>query len=114
MQLCRSGYGGVFGGRQKEFLDYAYLSTSLDLFDALKFANMDPALTIKNNKVPTVMIIETASGRLVGYHSQFEGEEEVLISHQVGPLKIQRAFMARARRTSEDDPEILFLFVREP
>jgi hypothetical protein len=102
----------LVSGAQTEFSQLAPMSTSLSLTDATKFLAKN---FHREGKVPTLMLIKTDDGKLVSWKgSAFNFEEEVLLLNRNGTkLRVEAAFMAPPPRAGEEDPQILYLFLKQ-
>lgn len=76
--------------QQRELIDNAYLSTSIDITDAYEFLRKAP---LRNEKEKVLMIIYTRNGKFIPY-GEFSREEEVLLPRPPyrGQLKLNYYF----------------------
>ena len=103
----------LIDGRTKTYAQLAPMSTSVSLPDAIAFLRprlVLPAYGIRgpdDGREPTLMIIESKSGKLVSIGSDFAREEEVLLLHPAR-FDVLAAFRGNAPR---DDSGINIAYV---
>ena len=92
--------------QNKELLDAAYISTSIDISDAYEFLRR---ASNKNGNEKVMMTIYTRSGRFIPY-GEFSREEEVLLPRlsNRGILKLKYSFKYSDPEFPEDTVTYLF------